>query len=709
MRERFGDWGAELSDGDFACALAAAGVLSWIASPAWTAERWVDSLLRSTERELFWRFVERSFRFDPATLVQAWGMFQARRTDGDPIKLFLVNPLERGSALDWVTQQLSLPEVGATVKVVSDRSTRSEPESKGTGSYSLAVDDEPDAQPPTKTGYPVRGDKEPVLPRFLQAQLYDRRSPGVRIRRGLTPGRTYAALIRVGLADRAWLRAERPLPLPRPAPPQGHELTVIFWEPQVSPEPQVQHLLLPPKGNSEPVTFAIEIPEDIDSIAARITVLHANRVLQTGVLRAPVRTDGRWTFGLDAAPRTLLEGLEGRSRFDFALVLNHDDEGKAKMTAASATQAVMIPISESSLTGLTKALSDQISKIAAMPERYETLHSEGTEELLLTLAQKGGGLHRSLSKLFNLGSLDQPEIQGRQPRIHITSALPDSFFPAEFLYRFQVPEDTAKLCKHALTGLAGGACPPDCTSDKSEIVCPLGFWGLCGVIERHSYLGQHEKPSTGFHLRPEPAQLRSELNISGKALLAASDAASSHEKNAVQDLLKKLRERGEAELASSWKEWSARLVNRPTLLVLLPHHKREGSFEILEIGAGNELKSELIQDTKHVRFNDQDKPIVLLMGCDTNLARIAFDNFVTRFMGEGAAIVVSTIATILGRHASRATVRLVELLDEEARKGYSTFGDVMLRLRQSLVAEQTPMALGLTAYGDADWVLTRAE
>jgi hypothetical protein len=31
----------------------------------------------------------------------------------------------------------------------------------------------------------------------------------------------------------------------------------------------------------------------------------------------------------------------------------------------------------------------------------------------------------------------------------------------------------------------------------------------------------------------------------------------------------------------------------------------------------------------------------------------------------------------------------------------------MVRLRRKLMVTQTPMALGLTAYGDADWVLTK--
>ena len=710
MRERFGDWGAELSDGDFACALAAAGAL-W----GWRPPRGVAltpdllaSLLRSlqpAEGVLDWRLPELPPRYDARLLLEAWRTF--RGFVGRKSFHFVI---QTGMGdRRWLLEQLSRPEVGAAKMEIweapppptrsrKEKSVAAEsygigdPESGDDGTRGLGRGETLEA---ARSGYRASGEEAEPPARFLQARM----APPVR------PAWLYRVFVRIGMPDRGWASVEKPFP--SPSETETHELTVLFWEPTVSPDPQVQLLRLPPKGNSSEVRFAFPAAEGLKSIAARITVIHKNRVLQTGLLRASLPALS-WTFELDAAPRTRLEGLSGPTEFDVALVLNHDDEGTAQATVAADGTAVVIPISESSVTGLIRTLSDQISKIALTPERYETLRSAGTEELFLTLAQKGGGFHRSLSKLFKLDGLLQPEAPGRLPRIHLTSALPDSFLPAELLYRFQVPEDTARLCEHSLTGLAAGACPSACPADKSATVCPLGFWGLSCVIERHSYLGEHEKPATGFHLRPEPVQQRNELDISGKALLAASDAASKHEAGAVQSLLQKLRGRGPAELVDSWKQWSARLAaDRPTLLVLLPHHERRGSFEVLEIGDSDPLKSEHIEDVKHVRISDQDKPIVLLMGCDTNLARIAFDNFVTRFMTEGAAIVVSTIATILGRHASPATARLIELLDEEAREGGSTFGEVMLRLRQKLVAEQTPMALGLTAYGDADWVLTK--
>ena len=702
MRKRFGDWGAELSDGDFACALAAAGVLwGWrpprgvaltpglLASHLW--------LSRSPGGTVPWKLPRLPPRYDARLLLEAWRGFRGfagQESFRIEVQASVVN-------LRWLLKQLSRPEVGAASVEswdVPPPTRERRKKSAAAESYSIGGEPEsgddgtrgPDLGEPLEaapSGYRASGGEFQPPARFLQARM----APPVR------PAWQYRVFVRIGMPDRGWASVEKPFP--SPSETETHELTVLFWEPTVSPDPQIQLLRLPPKGNSSEVRFAFPAAEGLKSIAARITVIHKNRVLQTGLLRASLPALS-WTFELDAAPRTRLEGLSGRSRFDLALVLNHDAEGIPRMTAVSDDRAVVIPVGESAVEALTRALGDQISRIAARPERYETLRSEGTEELLRTLAQHGGLLHQYLSGFEMLGRLE-PEAAGHQPRIHLTAARPDSFFPVELLYRFEIPEDTARLCPHALTALEQGACPAECPSEKSETVCPLGFWGMCRVIERHNHRLVDKRPAAGFDLRPEPTRPRSRLDVSGKALLAASDAASRHDAGAVQNLLDALRRRGPAEEVKSWKDWSARVTaDHPRLLVLLPHHERKDGFEVLEIGNEDALK---FVKPGHVHAGS----IVLLMGCETNLAKIAFDSFVIQFILNGAAIVVSTIATILGRHASPATARLVELLDEEAREQDSTFGEVMLRLRQKLVAEQTPMALGLTAYGDADWILTK--
>lgn len=669
MRKRFGPWGSGLSAADFACALAAAGMLPPEAEPSWPADRLAAKIKDRLQRGVAWRLSAQAARFDPRVLAEAWllllGFRGALRIKVDPEGL---SSLPRA----WVEEQLSRPEVGASTRAILK------------GSYAVDIDINKGPSP----GGAIEVD-EPRM-RFLQAQLSNHE-------------RIYTASIRVGVPDRQWMSVEEPFPLQENDGPEGHELTVLFWEPRVCSKPQIETLWLPPKGNSLPIRFTFEVPEGLESITARITILHANRVLQTGLLRAPVGDrSGEETFRLDALPRTRLEGLSARSRFDLALILNHDDEGTPHLTATADGQAVVLALDDGPVTQLTQLLDQQISAIAKDPDRYLGLESAGSTELLRSLAQIGGAVYDSLSRRDHLESLASAK------RIHITSAKAESFLPVELLYRFRPPADTAVLCPNAAAALEAGDCPGDCPSDKRQTVCPMGFWGLSRVIERYSHQVEDQERIQGFELRAEPIRQSSPLPLSTTSLLAASSRASTEETGAVTNLLDKLQARGSAALVSTWDEWEQHVASdRPGLLVLLPHHERKDGFETLAIGEDQRLKSVLIWDEVVRKVPDGPRPIVLLMGCETNLTRISFDNPVSRFQDHGAALVVSTIATILGRHASPATALLVDLLDQYSASGDHTFGDVMLRLRQKLVLSQTPMALGLTAYGDADWVLTK--
>lgn len=706
MQERLEDWGAGLSDAEFACALAALGVLRSV-QPTWTAAE-MAAKIRDLARKgpLAWRLPFQSPPLDSSVFAQAWRLFLESGGSAVRITISFSGLLDRS----WIERQLSHPEVGAA----SVESVELEEVSRGgyrdlnpdsgrrysypTRPYKVFDDDivERDGLgylPLHKAALVVNAD------RFLQAQLYDLTDPlkPKLTLRELRPGVSCIASVRIGSPDQLWISVDLPFPTPKEPPEsKGHRLTVIFEEPRVSTVPQVRTLWLPRAGSSEPVHFPFKAPED-GSITARITVLHANRVLQTGRLYAPIG-DGHWTFKLDAMPRTRLFGLNHRSRFDAALIVDRD----RSMTAASESEAVVLPVDEAGLRALTAFLGSQISDISNDPERYEGLESAGSRELLRKLAGMGAQVHRQLCQGTGFARLADAR------RIQITSAHHGSFLPIELIYRFTPPSREAQICPHALSALEAGDCASACPSDKREIICPLGFWGLSRVIERHG--PEPDNQEGHFKIRrAEPYKSRMPLFLSGSALLAASDKVSMVKKDAVTELFRKLKERGPVALAKSWKEWEHHVkADLPHLLVLLPHHQRKGGLEILEIGADDFLESIEIHSGQVRKEPDGPHPIVLLMGCETHLAEISFESFATLFRSWGASVVVSTIATILGRHASPATAILVELLDQMAAEE-RTFGDVMLRLRQKLVARATPMALGLTSYGDADWILTRKE
>jgi hypothetical protein len=98
---------------------------------------------------------------------------------------------------------------------------------------------------------------------------------------------------------------------------------------------------------------------------------------------------------------------------------------------------------------------------------------------------------------------------------------------------------------------------------------------------------------------------------------------------------------------------------------------------------------------------------VLLLGCDTARAWTEYQSWVVRFKSHGAEIVVGTIATVAAKHAAHVARRLVGLLAFARPAGRGAvgpvaFGEVLLRARQSLLADGEVMSLALTSYGDSD-------
>ena len=110
------------------------------------------------------------------------------------------------------------------------------------------------------------------------------------------------------------------------------------------------------------------------------------------------------------------------------------------------------------------------------------------------------------------------------------------------------------------------------------------------------------------------------------------------------------------------------------MLVLLAHTLKN-KFEIptLEIGEVQRLP-EVNINRQYVRVEDATMPpVVLLLGCETAVLDIQFENFATQFRINGAAIIVlNDAAPVLGRHV----VPVAKLLVEELGRVLRPAGDV---------------------------------
>lgn len=556
--------------------------------------------------------------------------------------------------------------------------------------------------------------------RHLQARVETPGGRTIRETGRMLPSRDYVACVFIGAIDPTYLNVGQALETPQPPDESPLILDVLFWEPQASATPQLKQLTLPASGNTGVAEFPFRTAENQTIFSARIAVYHRNRNLQTGLLRGRVGNEpAQLRFTLDATPLTKFVGLMDRAGIDASIIVNDDPSGNMQAFVYSDGKAAVAPVSEpappltvtvdpsrpESLAGITAALGRAITRITTNPDDYSDLSSEGSRTLLLELAQHGSALLTRLRKHSQMSDLfDQVDY------IQIVTGHVDAFLPIEYFYDGEAPEDQAKVCdgpQAARDALTSGQCCGAYDKDPALTICPLRFWSLTKVIERHAHLPEHTSLEGKFQLRSYPVSARNRLlDPLRSAVMGASKDADGAAKDTVKTLCQDLNAvlRTPAVPANDWTSWSTSIAaTHPNLLVLLPHHEQSGGVDLLEIG-GDKLKSVLIKE-KHVRApkDSNARPIVLLIGCQTSAAKLDLEGFVPAFQDAGAVIIVSTIATILGRHAGPAAATIVQELKKQEGNGNATFGDVMLAVRRRLLAAGIPMVLGLTSYGDADW------
>ena len=160
-----------------------------------------------------------------------------------------------------------------------------------------------------------------------------------------------------------------------------------------------------------------------------------------------------------------------------------------------------------------------------------------------------------------------------------------------------------------------------------------------------------------------------------------------------------------ARTAKDWDEWESAVAADSPSLLLLPHSQEDPAhpgIPCLEIG-GMLLNNPHLEST-YVAGPAAASPVVLLLGCSTQLTDVAFLNFVYAFKREKAALVIGTLATMRGR---RAVAFVSELLDglKSAAGSERTFGEVFLETKCRLLASGDGFVLSLTAHGDVGWRL----
>ena len=555
--------------------------------------------------------------------------------------------------------------------------------------------------------------------RFLQAQLL--RVHGGRLKEHFKYLEQFGQCfvrVRIGIEDERWLGFGGRFPTDLLSPTRdGWELQVFVFT-NVEEPPQTMPLCLPTTGSTEAIEFRCAVGDASQSFKARIVVAHANRVLQSAWLEAPVKgplgkARGVFARGLEMEVKQSLTGLGERSNFGAFIVVNDSLTNVPGVAIASGHSAALRKPND-----LAKAIDyfdGELSKISSNPEDYGGgLHSIAVVGMLRNLAQHG----RLLYAMVVLDSeVDAALISAE--RVQVVAAEPDSRLPIEFFYDLPPPDSDASLCPGATACLRGptvasaSPCNQACPSGGAtrKIICPRGFWGLRKVIEWHRHGGQKAQDGP-FRLLSEPNSQRKAIKAFESVLFAHSDRVDAHNAQASADVLEALKFAAvRTSTANDWDIWRAEISSAsPLLMVVLPHNEEsQNTIPELSIGSGEHLIHRLllssIDDTIVKGPETAPGSIVMLLGCETGVAKVSYLDYVSQFRRGGASIIVSTGATVLGRHISPICVQLVKGLKAELESGPVPLGEVMLRLRRNALADGFPIVLALSAAGDADWLI----
>ncbi|RDE48810.1 MAG: hypothetical protein DVS81_20080 [Candidatus Accumulibacter meliphilus] len=567
--------------------------------------------------------------------------------------------------------------------------------------------------------------------RFIQHSFWRKHAEQlVEERQRLQVGVPIMLRLRIGPPDEQWHSAPAAFPaheLPRSQRP--HRLQVVFHEPTQLDAPLLGQLLLPRVGPSTVAEFVFT-PRTVAAFEGRVSVLHRGRVLQTVLIHSRVATaDEAIDAGnagevisqqVEARVREHWGELGSRRRFDASFILNHSNQQRPLLTGIAGKRAWAKDLSgiDEPIASINQLLSEVAHSVA---DYSDGLTSGDNRKLFIKLARLGADLYSSLV-IDNLQPLQSEGMDvDEATHIQLVSTRADAVVPFEFIYQYQPPDDDAAVdfCPNALQALADGACPQACAGQQEprRHVCPMGFWGLRKVIERHVYNPAIDVPNQAeVIVQAEPVGARVRLQLDQGALVAYSQEVKAGE---VAPLLAALRQRlpQAVHVAGNWEEWKQAVSgSHPSLLVAFPHNTGERQDIALEIGGMAFKTLRLPREYVHV---EGAYPLLLLLGCDTASSAQHYANHIRYFRQAGAAVIVSTIATVFGPHAVRVGEKLLEVLlainrqstaDEQsgtARQpdAVPCLGEALRAAKRQALLDSLPMALCVVAFGDADWRL----
>jgi hypothetical protein len=573
---------------------------------------------------------------------------------------------------------------------------------------------EPPVSPVLSAEIPDSPEVEKLEPRWLQGQLFEIDGEEKRIERALRAGARHRLVVRIGVADEEWITAPQDAALPiedLPADQVEYALRVVFWEPNHVPESLSDMIYLRREGgNSTTCEFQFCARRDVPEFKGRVVVYYENRILQILSLVAQVLPDPAHALpeaSIYFYKEPIQVGLKKENPFDVMVVADTEGDRGPRVVEISDQRKLLHELEN--VKQFNTRILHRLSRVADAPDDYGDLDGDDTTELLRFLARQGNLLYKAMRD--QIGE-DSPLLDSDCKRIQLVSAV-DSILPLELMYERQPPwKPDAKLCEHAKEALEKGECN-QCDENDTEFaaanICPLGFWCMGRVIERHTI-----RPCERSDLKGADYALQRDTTVGGDllsvldaAVFAASEHVRKEQSNGLWQTLVKLTRR--QEYARDWDTLCTAVHNCvPSILMLLPHTVQDDDYILnLEIGKDCRLPVDGITQTLGYAVQGHWPSVVVLLGCKTAAPDLPFQGFVPEFRRNGVALVLTTLTPVLGRHAAPVAEMLLNEFEGAAEETV-TFGDVLLRVRRRALAAGIPMVLSLVAYGDADWRVCHA-
>ncbi|RAJ11186.1 hypothetical protein LX64_00794 [Chitinophaga skermanii] len=549
-----------------------------------------------------------------------------------------------------------------------------------------------------KTPVPPTG---PAAPRYLRVAIFDEN--GNPIEDHLLAGNAFQMKISIGVDSPLWTRTNNQIREEQ----LFTDLTInrvnidLVIDVLAEKKKYNRRILLPRSGDSTIALLDCIAANEAGVFEADIYAYHKTRLLQKVKYRVAITTPGevveleKPVLVTQIILNEDLNQLENRTDFTTSIYIDAKGSDDTVLPAMHNNKYIELRYA-SSIEKLVEKMKDTIEK-GALFQDQTALNSEDNIKLLIKLANQGYMLYTNF--------LNEVKISGP---IQLLSNQ-NEYLPIDLAYTFKAPLEDATLCEYAEEALMKGTTCQCVTKnvDHKKVVCPTGFWGLRYIVERHQFPTNVKGGEEDFKLTFSPSTSKGTLEVLNRTLYACTSKVNNVEPGSYDKMKKALHDRAPVtpREATGWANWLLEIPQvNPDTLILVVHIEENDDVGVQQLEIANQdflTQTQFDESYLNVAANKQP-PFVVLIGCESTDTNAYLFDTVSFIQRKGAAIVLSNFTKIKGEVATAIVIELVTILRDEAGKELR-FGEVVLRLRQRLLAKGMMMSLTLLAHGDADW------